>query len=115
MSTEKLPPNPFTDDEAGLHRLLLEQAGMIGELSRESDEYAMRSLRLDEGIACLQWICARDAKSKWETAYVKASVVLRCLDELVAFGNQGVEPGWLKTARHEMGRRNAGDSEADRG
>lgn len=100
--SETMPPNPFTDDETGLYELLLEQAGIIGELSRESDEHAMRALRFDEGVACLQWMCSKIERHG--PVSIKASAMLQCLDELVAFGSQGKEPGWLKAARREMGR-----------
>ena len=99
MSLEKLPPgtpNPFTDDETGLFGLLLEQAGTIAELSQESDEYALRALRYEEGVCCLQWQLRR--------ASIRAEVLARCLGELVAFAETGREPGWLKAARLDMGR-----------
>lgn len=106
MSADNPLRDPFTDPEHGLFELLLEQAGAIGELSRESDEYALKAMRFDEGVACLQWMCAKVERSSAGAgaASIKASVVLRCLDELVAFGSQGYEPGWLKAARAEMGR-----------
>lgn len=106
MSAEKLPPNgtpnPFTDDETGMFELLLEQAGTIAELSRESDEYAMRALRFDEGVACLQWWLS--SLMKGGSVAVKAPVMETVLRELAVFGATGREPGWLRLAREEMGR-----------
>ena len=102
MSAEKMPPSPFTADEAGLHGLLLEQAGTIGEMARESDEYAMKALRYDEGTAALQWQLQKVARHG--SASVRAEVMLRCMGELVAFGETGREPGWLRLARADMDR-----------
>ena len=97
-----MPPSPFTADEAGLHALLLEQAGTVGELSRESDEYAMRALRYEEGLCALQWQLSKVARHGH--ASVRAEVMARCLGELVAFGETGREPGLLRLTREEMGR-----------
>lgn len=115
MSAEDLTPdgtpNPFTDDEASLQDLLLEQAGTIGELSRENDEYQLRALRFDEGVLCLEWTAARVAA---HNGSIRAGVVLRCLGELASYANQGgpgqdrgYVPGWIRAARSEMGRRDA--------
>lgn len=113
--SETLPPNgpqnPFTDDEAGLHDLLLEQAGTIdtlersvSELSRENDEYQRRALRYEEGLALLDWHLSRfmaDAE-----VVVTAELVLRWTAEIDAYARCGasMEPGWMRAARKEMGR-----------
>ena len=108
MSADRPPPNdvpnPFTIEETGLFELLLEQAGTIGELSEESDGYAMRALRYEEGVCCLQWTCSKVERASQGSASIKASALTRCLGELVAFAETGREPGWLKAARLEMGR-----------
>lgn len=104
-----LPPNgvpsPFTADEASLQNLLLEQAGTIGELSRENDAYQLRALRYEEGLALLDWHLSRFMADA-ERVIVTAELVLRWTGEIDAYARCGtsMEPSWMGVARAEMGR-----------
>jgi len=102
VSAEKMPPNPFTRDETGLQELLLEQAGTIADLSRESDGYRMRASRYEEAIAALQWILSRLPAQ--HAAVMTPHDVMELTGQASIYAATGRIPDWLASARSQMDR-----------